>query len=81
MAYILYIYSHPKASQVAPVVKNSLVNGGEARDIGSIFGPGRSPGVGNGNPLQDSCLENSMDGRHWWATIHGASRSQTRLSG
>ena len=38
------------------------------------------PGKGNGNPFQYSCLENSMDGGAWWATVHGAAKSQTRLS-
>ena len=49
-------------------------------DLGSIPGSGRSPGEGNGNPLQYSCLENPMDGRAWWATIHGVAESQTQLS-
>ena len=51
-----------------------------AGDLGSIPGLGRSPGEGNGNPLQYSCLENSMDGGAWWATVHGVTKSQTRLS-
>jgi len=51
-----------------------------AGDLGSIAGSGKSPGEGNGNPLQYSCLENSMDGGAWWATIHGVARSWTRLS-
>jgi len=38
---------------------------------------GRSPGEGNGNPLQYSCLENAMDGGAWWATVHGVTKSQT----
>ena len=42
-----------------------------AEDLGSIPGSGRSPGEGNGHPLQYSCLENSMDGEAWWATVHG----------
>ena len=42
-----------------------------AGDPGSILGSGRSPGEGNGNPLRYSCLENSMDGGAWWATVHG----------
>jgi len=42
-------------------VKNPPANAGDARDVGSISGLGRSPGIGNGNPLQYSCLENSMD--------------------
>ena len=41
---------------------------------------GRSPEEGNGNPLQCSCLENSMDRGAWWATVHGVTKSQTRLS-
>ena len=51
-----------------------------AGDPGSIPGSGRSPGEGNGNPLQYSCLENSMDGGAWWATVHGVTKSRTRLS-
>ena len=48
-----------------------------AEDPGLIPRLGRSPGEGNGYPLQYSCLENSMDGEAWWATIHGVSKSQT----
>ena len=48
----------------------------DAGDLGSIPGLGRSPGEGNGNPLQYSCLENPMDGGAWWATVHGVSKSQ-----
>ena len=51
-----------------------------AGDLGSIPGSGRSTGEGNGNPLQYSCLENPMDGGAWWATVHGVTKSQTRLS-
>ena len=51
-----------------------------AGDLGSIPGLGRAPGEGNGNPLQYSCLENSMDGGAWQATVHGVAKSQTRLS-
>jgi len=42
--------------------------------------PGRSPGEGNGNPLQYSCLENSMDRGAWWATVHGVAKSRIQLS-
>ena len=49
-------------------------------DVGSIPGSGRSPGEGNGNALQYSCLENPMDGGAWWATVHGVAKSRTRLS-
>ena len=51
-----------------------------AGDSGSIPGSGRSPGEGNGNPLQYSCLENSIDRGTWWATVHGVTKSQTQLS-
>ena len=50
------------------------------RDLGLIPGPGRSPGEGNGNPLQFSCLENPMDGGAWWATVRGVAKSRTQLS-
>ena len=50
-------------------------------DLGSIPGSGRSPREGNGNPLQSSCLENSMDRGAWWATtVHGVTKSGTQLS-
>ena len=49
-------------------------------DPGSIPGSGRSPGEGNGNPLQYSCLENPMDGGAWQATVYGVAKSRTRLS-
>ena len=50
-----------------------------SQDLGSIPGSGRSPGEGNGNPLQYSCLENPMDGGAWGATVHEVAKSQTRL--
>ena len=58
-------------------VKASTWNAG---DPGSIPGSGRSPGEGNGNPLQYSCLENPMEGGAWLATVHGVEKSRTRLS-
>ena len=57
--------------------KASAYNAG---DLGSIPGLERSPGEGNGNPLQYSCLENPMYGEAWWATVHGVAKSRTRLS-
>ena len=62
-----------QVSQVALVVKNLPAN---ARDTGSIPGSGGSPGVANGNLLQCSQLENSMDRETWWTTVYGASKSQ-----
>ena len=64
-------------SLVAQTVKMSAYS---VRDLGLIPGFGRSPGEGNGNPLWYICLENSMDGGAWWATVHGVTKSQTRLS-
>ena len=58
-------------------VKASAWNAG---DPGSIPGSGRSPGEGNGNPLQHSCLENPMEGGAWSATLHGVAKNRTRLS-
>ena len=52
----------------------------DSRDMGSVLGLGRSPGEGNGNPLQYSCLGNPMDRGAWWATVHGVTKSWTRLS-
>ena len=49
-------------------------------DPTSVPGLGRSPRVGNGNPLQYSCLDNSMDRGAWWATVHGVVKSCTRLT-
>ena len=51
-----------------------------AGDLGSVPGSGRSSGVGNGNPLRYSCLENSGDRGAWWVTVHGVAKSQMQLS-
>ena len=73
-AYIyMYICSFPGGSED----KASACNAG---DPGSIPGLGRSPGEGNGNPLQYSCLENPMDRGAWRATVHGVAKNRTRLS-
>jgi len=61
------------------VVKNLPANAGDVRDMGSIPGLGRSSGGGHGNPLQFSFLENPIDRRAWWATVHRVTKSQTRL--
>ena len=57
--------------------KEATCNSG---DLGSILVSVRSPGEGNGYPLQYSCLENSMDRRAWWATVHGIAKRETKLS-
>ena len=72
-------YSGKWASQVALVVKNPPANAGDISKMGSIPGLGRSPGGGNGNPPQYSCLEKPMGRGAWWATVHGITKSQTQL--
>ena len=67
-----YFLGFPGAS----VGRESTSNAG---DLGSVPGLGRSPGEGNGNPLQYSCLENSMDRGAWRATVHEFAESWTRL--
>ena len=62
------------------MLKNRLVKAGEAKDLGSIPGSGKSPEGGNGNLLQYSCLENLMDRGAWQATVHRVAKSWTRLS-
>ena len=59
------------------VVKNPPANAGDKRDMSLIPGPGRSPGVGNGNPLQYSCLENPMDRGAWQVIVHRVAKIQT----
>ena len=61
------------------MVKNLPVNAGDIGEAGSTPGLGRSPRVGNGNPLQSSCLENPMDRGDLQAIVHGVARSQTGL--
>ena len=67
------------ASQVVLVVKSLPANIGDAGDVHSIPGSQRSPGEGNGNQLQFSCLENLMDRRAWWAAVSGVTESWTQL--
>ena len=67
-------------SQAVLMVKNLPASAGDARNSGSIPRLGRSPGAGNGNPLQYSCLKNPMDRGAWRAAVHGASKSWTQLS-
>ena len=59
---------------MALVLKDPPTDAGDVRDAGSIPGSERSPGEGNGNPLQYSCLENAMDRGAWWATVHGVTK-------
>ena len=74
---ILYMFIISKGFPHSSVGKSSACN---ARDPGLISGWGRSPGVGNGNPLQYSCLENPMDRGAWQATVHGVTRVRHSLA-
>ena len=62
------------------VVKNLSANAGDARNLGLIPGLGISPGEGNGNPLQYSCLKSPVDRGAWWAAVRGLTKTWTRLS-
>ena len=70
-------YNHSWASNCSSVGKESACS---AEDPGLMPGSGRSPGEGNGNPLQYSCLENPTDREAWWAAIHGVAKSRALLS-
>ena len=71
-----YIEIHIRGgASLVLVAKNPPANA----DVGSIPGSGRSPGEGNGNPLQYSCLENPIDRGAWRAIVHGVAKSQTQL--
>ena len=59
------------------MVKNIPASTGDIRETGSISGLGKSPGEGNGNPLQRSCLENPMDRGAWWAIVHRVTKHWT----
>ena len=76
----LVMYNNTEFSQVAAVVNKSPAKALDIRDAGSIPRWGRSPGGGQGNPPQYSCLENPMGSGAWWAAVHGVTKSQTRLS-
>ena len=76
----LYISVDLQLCQLFPGGSDGKESARSVGDLSSIPGSGRSPGEGNGNPLQYSCLENPMDGGAWWATVHRVTKSQTRLS-
>ena len=77
MHRFFYLYTFNLGFPGGSEVKVSACSAG---DLGSIPELGRSPGEGNGSPLQYSCLENPMDGGAWWATVQGVAESQTQLS-
>ena len=71
---LVFIQSGMRASQMELAVKNLPADAGDIRDASSIPGSWRSPGRGHGNPFQYSCLENPMDRRAWWPTVHRSHR-------
>ena len=75
---VYYVLSRSFTTKYVPAIdsKESACNSG---DLGSIPGSGRSPGGEHGNPLQYSCPENPMERGAWWATVHGATKSQTEM--
>ena len=75
----LFLY-RTKLHSGGRVVKSWPARAKAAREEGSVPGSGRSPGGGNGNLLQYSCLENLMDTGAWWAAAHGVAKSQARLT-
>ena len=79
LQYFVHTYWLNWTSQAVLVVENPPANAGDTRDVGSSRGSGRSPGGGQGNPLQYSCWENPMDRRAWRATVHRFAKSQTQL--
>ena len=74
LTHVIHPLGHLWGFPGGTMVKNLPANAGGARDVGSTPGTGRSPGKGNGNPLQYSCLENSTDRGAWWAAIHGVAK-------
>ena len=77
---LINIYINAVIYMDFPGGSDSKVSAYNVGDLGLIPGLGRSPGEGNGNPLQYSCLENPMDGGVWWAIVNGVAKSRTRLS-
>ena len=75
-----HLFHSKEASKVVGFVKDLSANAGDVRDMSSIPGSGRSPGIGNGNPPHYSCLENSMDRGACWAAVHGVTKSRTQWS-
>ena len=85
MLYSILLFSvklqHESAIGIGfPGSSEVKVSASNVGDLGLIPGSGRSPGGGNGNPLEYSCLENPMDGGAWWTVVHGVAKSQTQLS-
>ena len=69
-----WVWNEQAGDPSGSVVKSPPAQAGPSGDAGSIPESGRAPGGGNGNLLQDSCLENPMDRGAWWATVHGGQK-------
>ena len=85
--FLLVLFLHQKNFNIILLENLGFAAGSDgkesacnAEDSGSIPGSERSPGGGNGNPLQYSCLGNPMDGEAWWAIVHGVTKSWTQMS-
>ena len=76
----MYLYKQNYEAKDFPSGSDGKASAYRAGDLGSIPGLGRSPGEGNGNPLQYSCLENPVDRGAWQATVHRGAKSRTGLS-
>ena len=76
---VRWLHKSKWASQELLTVKKLPANTGDIRNMGLIPGLGRSPGGGNGNPFQYTCLQNSMDRDAWQAIVHRVAKSQTQL--
>ena len=73
-------YNDYSKEEVRAIFNGSEINAGDIRDMGSIPGSGRSPGGGNGNPIQYFCPRNPMNREAWWAPAHGVAKSWTQLN-
>ena len=78
--FIIIIFTMRYVDLGFPGSSDSKESSCNAGGLGLTPGSGRSPGEGNGNPLQYSCLGNAMEGGAWWAAVHGVPKSRTRLS-
>ena len=78
--YIIYIYIKPWGFPGGTRVKNLPANAGDTKNTVLVPQSGWSPGEGNSNQLQSSCLENPMDRVAWWTIVHGVTKNQTQLS-
>jgi len=77
MIRVVFNFRHDSGSPGSTLVKNLPAKAGDARDVGSVSGSGRSPGEGNGSPLQYSCVQNCMDQGAWRVIVREVTKSRT----